>query len=181
MDQCFYSAPFVLIGEWLWVRATAMMVQVFDGHELLASHVRALRPGTTVTVPEHLPPEAQAFLRQTPAWCRERAGEIGPACQAVIDQLLADRFVERLRAAQSVIRLCESYGRERLESACRRAVSFGDPRYRTVKTISPCSSKTKSPGAIKGTSTCVYAEPASAHRKRSRRSASTSIPKSPES
>jgi hypothetical protein len=135
LDLSFYSVPFVWIGKRLWVRATATMVQAFDGHELLASHVRALRPGTTVTVPEHLPPEAQAFLRQTPAWCRERAGEVGPACEAVIDQLFADRVVDRLRAAQGVIRLCESYGRERLESACRRALSFDDPKYRTVKTI----------------------------------------------
>lgn len=135
LGQCFYSVPFVWIGERLWVRATATMVQVFDGHELLASHVRALRPGTTVSVPEHLPPEAQAFLRQTSPWCRERAAEIGPACQAVIEQLFADRVVDRLRAAQGVIRLCESYGRERLESACRRALAFDDPKYRTVKTI----------------------------------------------
>ena len=135
LDLSFYSVPFVWIGERLWVSATATMVQVFNGHELLASHVRALRPGTTVTVPDHLPPEAQAFLRQTPTWCCERAAEIGPACEAVIDELFADRVVDRLRAAQGVIRLCESYGRERLESACRRALAFNDAKYRTVKTI----------------------------------------------
>lgn len=135
LDRCFYSVPFVWIGERLWVRATATMVQVFHAHESLASHVRADRPGTTVTVPDHLPPEAQAFLRQTPAWCRDRAAEIGPACRTLIDQLLADRVVDRLRAAQGVLRLCESYGRERLESACRRALAFDDPKYRTVKTI----------------------------------------------
>ena len=44
-------------------------------------------------------------------------------------------MVERLRAAQGVIGLCKTYGRERLESACRRALAFDDPRYRTVKTI----------------------------------------------
>ena len=71
----------------------------------------------------------------TPAWCRDQADEIGPCCRAVIDQLLADRVVERLRAAQGVIGLCKTYGRERLESACRRALAFDDPQYRTVKTI----------------------------------------------
>ena len=53
----------------------------------------------------------------------------------MIDELFADRIVERLRAAQGVIGLCKTYGRERLESACRRALAFDDARYRTVKTI----------------------------------------------
>lgn len=134
-DKCFYSAPFVWIDERLWVRATATMVQVFHHHELVASHPRCQRPGQTSTVEDHLPPEAQAFLRMTRPWCCEQAKEIGPACRALIDQLLADRVVERLRAAQGVIGLCKTYGRERLESACRRALAFDDPRYRTVKTI----------------------------------------------
>jgi hypothetical protein len=134
-DRCFYSVPFTQIGERLWVRATATMVQAFVGHELVASHCRCARPGETSTVQDHLPPESQAYLRQTPAWCRDQADEIGAACRAVIDHLFADRVVEHLRAAQSLIRLCESYGRERLESACRRALAFDDPKYRTVKTI----------------------------------------------
>lgn len=134
-EKCFYSAPFVWIDERLWVRATATMVQIFHRHELLASHPRCRRPGESSTVPDHLPPEAQAFLRMTPTWCRAQAEEIGPACQAVIDELFADRIVERLRAAQGVIGLCKTYGRERLESACRRALAFDNARYRTVKTI----------------------------------------------
>ena len=104
----------------MWVRATATMVQIFHHHELLASHPRCRRPGESSTVCDHLPPEAQAFLRMTPPWCREKADEIGPACRAVIDQLFADRIVERLRAAQGVIGLCKTYGPQRLESACRR-------------------------------------------------------------
>jgi transposase len=134
-DKCFYSVPFVWIGERLWTRATATMVQVFHGHELLASHPRCRRPGESATVTEHLPPEAQAFLRMTRPWCCDQADEIGLACRAVIDQLLADRVVDRLRAAQGVVGLCKTFGRARVESACRRALAFDDPRYRTVKTI----------------------------------------------
>lgn len=57
------------------------------------------------------------------------------AAGRVIGELLADRVLERLRAAQGVIGLCKSYGRERLASACRRALAFDDARYRTIKTI----------------------------------------------
>ena len=134
-DGAYYSAPWVHIGERLWVRATATMVQVYKGHELVATHTRCQRPGETRTVTDHLSPEAQAYLRQTPAWCREQAERIGPTCHAVIEQLLAERVVERLPAAKGVLGLEKTYGRARLEAACRRALAFDDPTYRTVHTI----------------------------------------------
>lgn len=73
-DQGSYSAPWIHIGERLWVRAMATRVQIFRDHELVASHTRCRRPGECRTVVDHLPPEAQAFQRQTPLWCREQAG-----------------------------------------------------------------------------------------------------------
>ena len=49
--------------------------------------------------------------------------------------LLEDRVVERLRAAQGVIRLGERYGAELLEAACARALAYGCTDYKTVKGI----------------------------------------------
>ena len=43
--------------------------------------------------------------------------------------------VERLRAAQGVLRLRKSYAASRLEAACARALAHESPYYRTVKTI----------------------------------------------
>jgi hypothetical protein len=53
----------------------------------------------------------------------------------VADQLLTDRWQDRLRSVQAILRLAESVGRERLEAACRRALFYGDPRYRRIKDI----------------------------------------------
>ena len=134
-EEAYYSAPWTHIGERLWVRATASMVSIFHGHELVASHVRRQRPGERATVVDHLNPKARAYLLQTPAWCREQAEKIGPACHSVVDLLLQDKVVERLPAAKGLLGLEKPYGKTRLESACRRALAFEDPRYRTVKTI----------------------------------------------
>jgi hypothetical protein len=49
--------------------------------------------------------------------------------------LLSDKILERLRAAQGVIALAKTYGEQRLELACRRAMAHNSPYYRTVKTI----------------------------------------------
>jgi hypothetical protein len=41
----------------------------------------------------------------------------------------------RLRAAQGVLGLRKKYGDTRLEAACARAITVGDPSYRTIKGI----------------------------------------------
>ena len=133
-DGAYYSAPYRLVGQRLWVRGTALQVQVFHAHALVATHRRG-RPGQRQTLPEHLPPDKILFLLQTPAWCREQAATVGPACVQVITALLGDRPLDRLRSAQGVLRLAQRYGAARLEAACGRAAAAEEYRYHTVKTI----------------------------------------------
>jgi hypothetical protein len=82
-----------------------------------------------------LPPEARSFFAHDRQWCLQQAAQIGPSCAALIEQLLSDRILERLRSAQHVLRLAETYGHARLEAACTRAMTHAAPSYRTVKTI----------------------------------------------
>jgi len=49
--------------------------------------------------------------------------------------LLDDHALYHLRQVHAIIRLKDKYGKERLDAACARANSFGDPAYRTVKNI----------------------------------------------
>lgn len=133
-NGAYYSAPFRLVGQRLWVRGTATLVQLFHAHVLVASHLSA-RPGQRRTCVEHLPPDKVHFLLQTPAWCQQRATEIGPTCAAFIAALLGDRPLDRLRSAQGILRLAPRYGAPRLEAACARATAVGEYRYQTVKTI----------------------------------------------
>jgi hypothetical protein len=88
-----------------------------------------------VTVNDHLPPDAVAFLTHDRQYCLERAADIGPACHALISRLLDDRILERLRTAQNVLRLAKPYGATRLKAACVRALAHDSLSYRTVKSI----------------------------------------------
>jgi len=110
-------------------------VQLYAEHLLVASHPRLLVPGERSTVEDHLPPEARAFRRQDPLWCREEAASVGSACGELVGRLLDHPIVQRLRAAQGILRLGERFGAVRLEAACCRELAFEDLRYRTVKTI----------------------------------------------
>jgi transposase len=134
-DKCLYSVPFRLMGQTLWLKATAQLVTLYRDQEPVASHPRQTRPGARSTLQDHLPPEALAWNLQDTQWCLREAQRIGPQCQALIQALFADQVLVNLRAAQAVLRLEKAYGALRLEAACARAVSFGSLRYRSVKAI----------------------------------------------
>jgi hypothetical protein len=123
------------VRQTLWLRATETTVQLYYEHELVATHPRLGRDGMRSTTDEHLPPEAIAYKLRDPQWCRQQSEKIGPACEELIERLFAHRVLDNLRAAQSVISLGKRFGYRRLDAACRRALDFDDPKYRTVKTI----------------------------------------------
>jgi transposase len=135
IDGSWYSAPYQYVSQRLEVYLFERVVQVFSGLHLLATHVRATAPGTWRTNPDHYPPEKAAYLERTPMFCREVAQRIGPATFDVVDTLLAERPLDRLRSVQAILRLTETVGKSRLEAACRRALHFGDIRYRRIKDI----------------------------------------------
>jgi len=134
-EKAYYSAPFTLIHQTMWLKATDNAVKIYHDLKLVAVHPRLREPGARSTVEEHLPPEAIAYKLQDPQWCLSQAEAIGPACHQIIQTLFADRVLDHLRAAQGVVGLEKKYGVVRLESACRRALHFENPRYQTVKTI----------------------------------------------
>ena len=134
-EKSYYSAPHRLIGKKLLVRATRDRVEIYHEHERLATHARAQKPGTRVTNAVHYPPTLLAGFMVTPTRLHEHALEVGPSTHELIDTMLADKPVDRLRGAQGVMNFRKRYGPARLEAACRRALAFGDATYRTVASI----------------------------------------------
>jgi transposase len=135
-ERAYYSAPFRLVGQQLWVRGGTREVQIYTSdYQLVATHPRASQPGQRWTHLDHLPCEKVPGVMLTREGCRLRAAEVGPATREVVDALLDHRPEDRLRAAGRLLRLAERFGVERLEAACARALRFGDPAYMTVKRI----------------------------------------------
>jgi transposase len=133
VGKALYSVPWRLIGQRLHARTAGDVVQVFAGSDVVATHVR--RPSGRSTDFSHYPPEKIAFAMHTPAWCRRTAELVGPSCEAVIAEFMADNAIHHLRSAQGVLGLRDKHGCERLEAACARATEVGDPSYRTIKGI----------------------------------------------
>jgi len=131
--KVLYSVPWQHIGKTADVRLTGTMVQFFIGGDLVKTHPRKIR-GKQTDFGDY-PPEKIAFHMRTPAWCRRQAAAIEPACEQVIGELLAENALYRLRSAQGVIGLADKHDPARLEAACARAITAGDPSYRTIKGV----------------------------------------------
>jgi transposase len=135
-DNAYYSAPWHLVGQRLWVRGGAREVQIYTtAYELVATHPRAQSPGERVTHPDHIPVYKLPGLTLSRPECRQRAAEIGAATAEVVNLLLDHRPEDRLRTAGRILRLGERFGKPRLEAACARALSCDDPSYATIKRI----------------------------------------------
>ena len=131
----FYSAPYIYVGQKLDVYVRERVVELYQGQKLVATHVRCQKPGQWQTRLEHYPEHKAAYLQRTPDFCRQIASRLGPATSLVVEALLSDRPLDRLRSVQAILRLEETVGAQRLEAACARAVYYGDLRYRRIKEI----------------------------------------------
>lgn len=133
--KCRYSAPYRLVKQKLWLRASETTVRLYREHELVAVHPRLSIPGARNSFDEHLPPNALAYAMKDPQWCLKKAKTIGKHCEAAISQLLSHSVVDYLRAVQGIIGLQKKYGDARLDAACRRALAFQSVSYKTIKSI----------------------------------------------
>ncbi|MGH7685398.1 MAG: IS21 family transposase [Candidatus Dormibacteria bacterium] len=134
VQRRFYSVPWANVGKRVHVRVGEKLAHVYDGSTLIKTHL--LRSGERHHVDlADYPEQKVAFLQRTPAWCRRRAVELGPAVEALVDELLAGPHpLACLRQAQGIIRLADVHDAAHLDAACARAL-VADGSLRTVRNI----------------------------------------------
>lgn len=132
IERVLYSVPWQHVGKTLQARVGASLVELFDGDVLVKTHVKDGR--RRITDDADLPPDKVAFLMRTPAWCRRRAAEVGSATAGIVDALLGQGGLTRLREVQALLRLSDKYEAARLEAACAIAAT-ADGRMKTVRNI----------------------------------------------
>jgi transposase len=131
----FYSLPESAVGKNVLIRATLTTVRFYYKEALIKTHPIATEKGTWRTDIADLSAHAQYYLENTPEVCIKNAEAIGPSTHQVIKATLHRHTNTQQRKAQAILRLAESYGDERLEAACHRALTFDSTEYRTLQNI----------------------------------------------
>lgn len=136
-DDHFYSAPYTLVRQTLWCRATHRTIELFYRGKRVASHPRSFQKYAYSTDPAHRPASHQAYLQWTPSRLIDWGKTIGPSTGALIDYVLAHKPhpEQGYRSALGILRLEKKFSPERLERAAAKALAIQSPSYKTVKTM----------------------------------------------
>lgn len=137
VDGHYYSVPYLLIGQQLDVRLTASTVEILRRGQRVASHVRSYSKGRHTTTAEHMPAAHREYAHWTPARLIDWAGKTGPSTAALVEILMARRAhpQQAFRSCLGIMRLGKTYGDQRLEAACLRALQIGAHSYRSLESI----------------------------------------------
>jgi len=137
IEKHYYSVPHQLLRETVWARITARTIEVLHRGQRIAAHVRSPSNRKHTTVREHMPSSHRRYADWTPERLRRQAGEIGRHTSALVEIILRERThpEQGFRACVGILRLAKSYGRERLEAACSRALEIGARSYSSVNSI----------------------------------------------
>jgi transposase len=137
VERHYYSVPHALIKKKLDVRITNNTIECFYKNKRVASHIRSHHKGRHSTIKEHMPKSHQKWAQWTPDRFIRWAGKIGVHTQKLIENVLNARAhpQQGFRSCLGILRLGKSYGDDRLEAACRRAVAIGGTSYRSVESI----------------------------------------------
>ena len=136
-DDHYYSVPYTLIHQPLEIRATSQVIEIFKKGVRVCSHQRSYRPHQYTTKVEHMPRSHQQYLEWTPTRIEDWAGKAGPAVKELVNKIMQSRkFPEQAyRSCLGIIRLGNRYAPERLDQACRRALTYRVESYQGVKNI----------------------------------------------
>ena len=137
IDRHYYSVPCPLVKRQLDARITEHTIECFDNGKRVASHVRSRQKGAHTTVREHMPRSHQQYGDWSPQRLAAWAEKTGPSTAKVITTVLSSRKhpQQGYRSCLGILRLGKSYGEQRLEAACGRALLLGSARYKSIESI----------------------------------------------
>jgi len=119
----YYSVPYQLVS--------------FHKGQRVASHPRSHLKGRHTTLPEHMPTSHRSYAEWTPQRLIRWAEKTGPATASMVQTILERRAhpQQGFRSCLGIMRLGKSFGEERLEAACRRALTLGACSYKSIESI----------------------------------------------
>ena len=137
VDRHYYSVPYRFIGETCDVRLTAAVVEIFLRSRRIASHLRSYRRGGFTTDSSHMPESHRRHLEWTPSRIVSWGQKVGPATGEFAEGVLKSKPhpEQGFRSCLGIMRLGKQYGDDRLEAACKRALSARAFSYRSVESI----------------------------------------------
>lgn len=139
-DRHHYSVPFSFISKTTSAIYDTDIVEIYFENKRIALHVRSFKRNGFSTMKEHMPESHRRYSEQqgwTPEYFLDQAAKVGACTERYIQKVLnARRFTEQTyNACLGIMRFALAYTPQRLEAACRRALTGHTYNYTTINNI----------------------------------------------
>ena len=137
LERHYYSVPHQLLKQKLWARITVRTIEIFHKGQRVASHVRSSGNRQHSTHHDHMPAHHRFRDNWTPEKIRRQAARIGSNTETFVEVVMRQRKhpEQGYRTCMGVLRLAKTFGRERLEAACDRALTINAHSYTSLHSI----------------------------------------------
>lgn len=105
VNNAYYSVPFHLVSQTVQVMMTSKMVRIFFEYNLVAAHPRCEKKWEYQRNPDHAPPFKELVLSCTRDGLLDQSQEIGPYTHALVQKILDDPVVDKLRPVRKLLAL----------------------------------------------------------------------------
>lgn len=135
----YYSVPYSYVGQYVDVKMTDSMIEVYNNHQRLSTHPKFPQyiSNRYDTHKEDMP-DAFNQPEMNDVRLKQWASSIGPKTSEVIERIFNGVTIKEqgYNSALSVLKLSRTYSNERLETACEVALpNMRIPRYKHLKSI----------------------------------------------
>jgi len=136
-DKNYYSVPYRYIGKKVEVSYNRQTVDIQYNRERIATHKRNFQPGQYNTNKDHLSSTHKFYQQWSPDFFLKLARPYGNAVVDYLQKLIESKNYPEIAYKQclGILSLGKSFGKERLNNACKRGLSSSRYGYRIVKTI----------------------------------------------
>lgn len=137
VDDHYYSVPYKFIRKECESRITDNTVEIYIKSKRVASHQRSFKKGEATTLRDHMPKNHREYSEWSSEKFISRAEKIGTSVYSIIKQILESQKHQEqgFRMSLGVLSLGRSYGDERLEAACKRALQVRAYSYKSIRSI----------------------------------------------
>lgn len=136
-DKHYYSVPYRFIGRKVEVQYTYGTIEIYYERERIALHRRSKRQGKYSTIADHLSSSHKAYSEWSLEFFCAKAQKIGPVTEQYIREMIQQKDYPEVayKQALGITSLWSKYPVERIENACKRALTIGRYGYHVIENI----------------------------------------------
>ena len=136
-DKNYYSIPNAYIGKKVKLVLTQSVVEIYHNQVRIALHPRSRKAYHYVTLKDHMPVSHTYNADWSSEYFITWAQKLGTSTKQYIEKILEKKQYpeQSYKSCVGILSMASKIGKERLNSACKRALGYDAVSYNAIKNI----------------------------------------------